>query len=76
MYIHPLQLLSMQNRNGGYASYETKRGSKVMELLNPAEVFGKPRQHFLFRACAFLSCPTTIVMPAHSIAVVMLLLLW
>ena len=32
----------MQNSNGGYASYETKRGSRLMELLNPAEVFGEP----------------------------------
>lgn len=32
-------LLEMQNSNGGYASYEKIRGSKHLELLNPAEVF-------------------------------------
>lgn len=39
-----MQLLSMQNSNGGYASYEKKRGSALLELLNPAEVFGRYRQ--------------------------------
>ena len=29
----------MQNSNGGYSSYETKRAGSVMELINPAEVF-------------------------------------
>ena len=33
-------ILSMQNPNGGYASYELKRGSDRMEYLNAAEVFG------------------------------------
>ena len=31
----------MQNSDGGYATYETKRGSTMLELLNPSEVFGK-----------------------------------
>ena len=30
----------MQNCNGGYSSYETKRGGGIMELINPSEVFG------------------------------------
>lgn len=33
-------LLSMQNSSGGFASYETIRGPQLVELLNPAEVFG------------------------------------
>lgn len=33
-------LLSMQNKNNGFASYELIRGSHLLELLNPAEVFG------------------------------------
>ncbi|KAI0206567.1 terpene synthase [Astrocystis sublimbata] len=32
-------LLLMQNHDGGFASYENIRGSKYLELLNPAEVF-------------------------------------
>ena len=30
----------MQNCNGGYSSYETKRGGGILELINPSEVFG------------------------------------
>lgn len=33
-------LLSLQNDNGGYASYELVRGPKWLEWLNAAEVFG------------------------------------
>ncbi|XP_044532523.1 lanosterol synthase isoform X1 [Gracilinanus agilis] len=33
-------LLSMQNSDGGYATYEKKRGGRLLELLNPSEVFG------------------------------------
>ena len=36
-----VQLLSMKNSDGGFASYETKRGGVVLELLNPSEVFGE-----------------------------------
>ena len=31
----------MTNSDGGFASYETKRGGAMLELLNPSEVFGK-----------------------------------
>ena len=34
-------MLSLQNPNGGFASYELIRGPEWLELLNPAEVFGK-----------------------------------
>jgi lanosterol synthase len=33
-------LLSMQNKNGGWASYELTRAPKWLELLNPSEIFG------------------------------------
>ena len=32
-------LLSLQNPDGGFASYELIRGTRYMELINPAEVF-------------------------------------
>lgn len=45
------QLLSMRNSDGGFATYETKRGGHLLELLNPSEVFGKG-------SCGgWLSCP-------------------
>ena len=31
----------MQNRDGGFASYELVRGPSWLESLNPAEVFGE-----------------------------------
>ena len=33
-------MLTLQNPNGGFASYEKIRGPKWLELINPAEVFG------------------------------------
>ena len=33
-------MLSLQNSDGGFASYELIRGPQMLELLNPAEVFG------------------------------------
>lgn len=33
-------MLSLQNPDGGFASYEIIRGPQWLELLNPAEVFG------------------------------------
>lgn len=31
----------MRNPDGGFATYETKRGGRLLELLNPSEVFGE-----------------------------------
>lgn len=33
-------MLSLQNSNGGFASYEKIRGPAFLEWINPAEVFG------------------------------------
>jgi len=33
-------MLTLQNPNGGFASYELVRGPRWLEWLNPAEVFG------------------------------------
>lgn len=35
------QLLNMRNSDGGFSTYETKRGGYLLELLNPSEVFGE-----------------------------------
>ncbi|KAF9786352.1 lanosterol synthase [Thelephora terrestris] len=34
-------MLSLQNSDGGFASYEIIRGPQWLEMLNPAEVFGR-----------------------------------
>lgn len=41
-------ILSMQNPNGGFASYELQRGSEKLELLNAAEVFGNIMIDYLY----------------------------
>jgi lanosterol synthase len=46
--------MSMQNPNGGFASYELVRGPWWLEWLNAAEVFG---MHTVFNS--FLQKPIT-----------------
>jgi lanosterol synthase len=44
-------LLSMQNKSGGFASYELTRGSSKMEWLNAAEVFGNIMIDYQYPEC-------------------------
>ncbi|RUS16602.1 terpenoid cyclases/protein prenyltransferase alpha-alpha toroid [Endogone sp. FLAS-F59071] len=44
-------LLTMQNRDGGFASYEPIRGPAWLELLNPAEVFGNIMIEYSYPEC-------------------------
>ncbi|KAL8679021.1 MAG: hypothetical protein Q9186_004677 [Xanthomendoza sp. 1 TL-2023] len=44
-------LLTMQNDSGGFASYETIRGSQYMEYLNAAEVFGRIMIEYDYPEC-------------------------
>uniref|UniRef100_A0A673YQG4 Terpene cyclase/mutase family member n=1 Tax=Salmo trutta TaxID=8032 RepID=A0A673YQG4_SALTR len=46
-----LQLLSMRNKDGGFATYETKRGGRLLELLNPSEVFGDIMIDYTYVEC-------------------------
>lgn len=41
----------MQNSDGGFASYEKIRGSKYLELLNPAEVFDNIMVEYSYTEC-------------------------
>lgn len=45
-------LLTLQNPDGGFASYELIRGPRWLEWLNPAEVFGQ----FLFFQLSVVTC--------------------
>ncbi|KAI0794385.1 lanosterol synthase [Fomes fomentarius] len=54
-------LLSLQNTDGGFASYELIRAPQWMEYLNPAEVFGNIMTEFNYPEC------TTSVITALSI---------
>ncbi|RDD36321.1 Lanosterol synthase [Trichoplax sp. H2] len=44
-------LLDMRNEDGGFATYETKRGGKLLELLNPSEVFGDIMIDYTYCEC-------------------------
>ncbi|KAI6112730.1 terpenoid cyclases/protein prenyltransferase alpha-alpha toroid [Pisolithus sp. B1] len=54
-------MLSLQNDDGGFASYELVRGPQWLEWLNPAEVFGDIMTEFCYPEC------TTSVITALSI---------
>ncbi|KAI9764035.1 MAG: hypothetical protein M1840_008911 [Geoglossum simile] len=45
-------LLLMQNTDGGFASYEIRRGPTVLELLNPAEVFDSIMVEYSYPECS------------------------
>ena len=44
-------LLSMQNADGGFASYELVRGPRWFELFNSAEVFGNIMIEYTYPEC-------------------------
>lgn len=45
-------LLTMQNKSsGGFSSYETQRGSELLEWLNAAEVFGRIMVEYDYPEC-------------------------
>lgn len=44
-------LLSMRNSDGGFSTYETKRGGHLLELLNPSEVFGDIMIDYTYVEC-------------------------
>lgn len=54
-------LLTMQNKSGGFASYEPTRGSEKLEYLNAAEVFGRIMVEYDYPEC------TTAVVTALSL---------
>ncbi|KAF8517972.1 terpenoid cyclases/protein prenyltransferase alpha-alpha toroid [Hysterangium stoloniferum] len=54
-------MLTMQNSNGGFASYELIRGPSLLEHINPAEVFGNIMIEYNYPEC------TTSVITALSI---------
>jgi squalene/oxidosqualene cyclase-like protein len=44
-------ILSLQNKDGGWASYELTRGPKWLELLNPSEIFGNIMIDYSYTEC-------------------------
>ena len=54
-------LLSMQNKDGGFGSYELVRGGAWLEVLNPAEIFDRIVVEYSYPEC------TTSVLNALSL---------
>ena len=54
-------LLSMQNKDGGFGSYERTRGGTWLEHLNPAEIFDRIMVEYSYPEC------TTSVLTALSL---------
>ncbi|MDB5281253.1 MAG: (S)-2,3-epoxysqualene cyclase, partial [Bacteroidota bacterium] len=48
-------ILSLQNKDGGWASYELMRGPKWLELLNPSEIFGNIMIDYSYTDCSSAS---------------------
>lgn len=44
-------ILSFQNRDGGWSTYERKRGGDWLELLNPSQVFGDIMVDYSYVEC-------------------------
>ncbi|KAF9114734.1 Lanosterol synthase (Oxidosqualene--lanosterol cyclase) [Mortierella sp. AM989] len=45
-------ILNMQNKSGGFASYESVRGPQWLEWINPAEVFGNIMIEYCYPECS------------------------
>ncbi|GAA5933642.1 lanosterol synthase ERG7 [Sporobolomyces koalae] len=54
-------ILSLQNPSGGFASYELIRGSPLLELLNPAEVFANIMIEYSYVECT-TACVTALTL--------------
>lgn len=55
-------LLSMQNADGGWATYEQQRGSPLLELINPAEVFRDIMIDY-----SYVECTSACVQALHTV---------
>ncbi|KAJ9099201.1 hypothetical protein QFC21_004081 [Naganishia friedmannii] len=58
-------LLTMQNPNGGFASYELVRGSNKLEWLNTAEVFGDIMIEYTYPECTTSSISALLQFSSH-----------
>ena len=62
-------ILSLQNPSGGFASYELVRGSPLLELLNPAEVFANIMIEYPYVECTTAcECQCLCASPSFSLS--------
>lgn len=53
-------LLSWQNKDGGWATYENQRGGSWLEVINPSEIFGEIMVDYSWVECTS-ACVTALV---------------
>ncbi len=58
-------LLSMQNGDGGWATYELRRGPRWLELLNPSDVFGDIMVDYSYVECTS-ACVQALMAYLHA----------
>jgi cycloartenol synthase len=58
-------ILSFQNRDGGWATYENTRGSRHLELLNPAETFSDIMVDYTYVECTSASIQALRMFARH-----------
>eukprot|EP01102_Stenamoeba_stenopodia_P019914 TRINITY_DN7614_c0_g4_i1.p1 TRINITY_DN7614_c0_g4~~TRINITY_DN7614_c0_g4_i1.p1 ORF type:complete len:737 (-),score=182.30 TRINITY_DN7614_c0_g4_i1:86-2296(-) len=65
-------ILSFQNEDGGWATYENTRGSPHLELLNPSDVFGAIMIDYSYTECTSASVRALLnfakIYPTHRAA--------
>ena len=59
-------LLSLQNPNGGFASYELQRAGEWMEWINPAEVFGRIMVEYCYPECTTAVITALVAYRKHN----------
>ena len=59
-------ILSYQNSDGGWATYENNRGSRWYEMLNPSEVFGDIMIDYSYVECSS-ACITALQVPYRTV---------
>ncbi|GIV34829.1 MAG: squalene-hopene cyclase [Chitinophagales bacterium] len=58
-------ILSMQNKDGGWATYECTRGPAWLELLNPSEVFGNIMIDYSYTECSSACVQALLLFNRH-----------
>lgn len=59
-------ILSFQNSDGGWATYENTRGPAWLEYINPAEVFGGIMIDYSYVECSSAAITSLVAFAAHN----------
>lgn len=54
-------ILARQNEDGGFGSYERRRGSRLLEMFNPSEMFGE-----CMTELSYIECTASAVASLHE----------